>query len=153
MTLTDREEQKWCRGARLQESLSYDEKPSSSHILQLHSHSSPGIPASCFLLCSATISALHPRWTPQHAIARAHRQEHGWTVRKLWLKIQIRHPRTSSYKLNLQRALHLHCLHTVARRTACFLWAGGQGHPTGHPSLKNSSASARQWLTALISQG
>lgn len=98
MTLTDWEGQKWCRGARLQESLSYDEKPSSSHILQLHSHSSPGIPASRFLLCSATISALHPRSTPQHAIATAHRQEQGWTVMKLWLKIQIRHPRTSSYK-------------------------------------------------------
>lgn len=40
----------------------------------------------------------------QHATATAHRQEQGWgwTVMKSWLKTQIRHPRTGSYKLNLQ---------------------------------------------------
>lgn len=62
-------------------------------------------------------------------------------VMESWLKTQIRHPRTGRCKLNLQRALHLHCLHILGQVSSLYpvsTWPGAAcrtPQSEGHLSL------------------
>lgn len=140
-------------------------KSSSPHILQLHSHSSQRISASCFLLCSPTIPALHP--LPPGEQAEAMRQvkpstpQPQPTIRSraeqsLEVTVENADQKPKDKQLQTkpaepQRVLHPRHLHIKDLGQERSLCPVSTWPVTA--SLKDALTSARQWLTTLISQG
>lgn len=152
----------WCRGARLHGSPSY--------MQNLH----PPISCSCtatdlkgsqpHVFCCAVPPSQHyilyhqesklRQWDRLSPASHSHSPQSGAEhnrVWKSWLKTQIRTPKTSSYKPNLQRVLHPHHLHIKDLGQERSLCPVSTWPVTA--SLKDALTSARQWLTTLISQG
>lgn len=135
----------WCRGARLHGSPSY--------MQNLH----PPISCSCtatalkgsqpHVFCCAVPPSQHyilyhqesklRQWDRLSPAPHSHSPQSGAEQNRVWksrLKTQIRNPKTSSYKPNLQnrREFYIHATctsKTWARRGVCVLWALGQWQP------------------------